>query len=407
MVAGVPPHTAPGGGARPADASCSARISRARATSTSSPAVCGGSGLRGTSPGTNDSTSRPCSSTPSGSGAPVNPASRRCARYACTVRLNGRSGRRTVSPIRTIPWVTPSPVSGSPSLTLQQPSLGPAPSRDAGAPPANTGGQPRIRPVRELAVAVVVAQFDAFDLAAEQGHIEELIGRAEQLDDRAVAGPGTQDGAAIPVENAEAALLAGPGRPRLTPVGQLLCGPEVVFDRHDAFVVGHVEVVVEVVSQRRIPREGPAHPLPERLDRADRRPGYRRVRGVAGLQVSQVADVVGLIGADRAASVPGRVEHEVLDDELGPALEEIQQAGLAVRALEYVVLLHRDSGQPAEPGRDLPEGTHRLFLGGLQFLARGQPLGGRDYSWAHVVAPSSRRLHLPAAERVDGPGARN
>src|SRR5690348_15409235 len=122
MLAGVPPHTASGGGTHPADASCSARISRARATSTSSPAVSGGSGLRGTSPGTNDSTSRPCSSTPSGSGAPVNPASRRWARYACTVRLNGRSGRRTVSPIRTIPWVTPSPVSGSPSLIPPQPS---------------------------------------------------------------------------------------------------------------------------------------------------------------------------------------------------------------------------------------------------------------------------------------------
>jgi hypothetical protein len=42
-----------------------ARISRARAASTSSPAVSGGSGLRGTSPGTNDSISRPCSSVPS------------------------------------------------------------------------------------------------------------------------------------------------------------------------------------------------------------------------------------------------------------------------------------------------------------------------------------------------------
>ncbi len=37
VLAGVPPHTAPGGGTHPADASCSARINRARATSTSSP----------------------------------------------------------------------------------------------------------------------------------------------------------------------------------------------------------------------------------------------------------------------------------------------------------------------------------------------------------------------------------
>src|SRR5580693_9448894 len=135
VLAGVPPHTAPGGGTHPADASCSARISRARATSTCSPAVSGGSGLRGTSPGTNDSTSRPCSSTPNGRGAPVNPASRKWARYACTVRLNGRSGRRTVSPIRTIPWVTPSPVSGSPSLTPQQPSRRTRTRRHAPGPP--------------------------------------------------------------------------------------------------------------------------------------------------------------------------------------------------------------------------------------------------------------------------------
>ena len=40
--------------------------------------------------------------------APENPASRRQARYASTVRLNGRSGRRIVSPIRMISWVTPS-----------------------------------------------------------------------------------------------------------------------------------------------------------------------------------------------------------------------------------------------------------------------------------------------------------
>jgi hypothetical protein len=130
----VPPHTAPGGGTHPADATCSARISRARAACTSSPAVSGGSGLRGTSPGTNYSTSRPWASTPSGSGAPVNPASRRWARYACTVRLNGRSGRRTVSPIRTIPQVTPSPVSSSPSVTPHQPgSLRAEPVRTAGS----------------------------------------------------------------------------------------------------------------------------------------------------------------------------------------------------------------------------------------------------------------------------------
>src|SRR5712691_1126349 len=253
-----------------------------------------------------------------------------------------------------------------------------------------------------LRVLVVVAQFDGFVLAAERRQVEELVGRAEQLNDQAVAGPGTQDGAAVPEEDAEAALLAGPGGPGLAPVGQLLRGPEVVLDGRDALVVGHVEVVVEVASQRRIPRESPAHPLPEGLDLADRSPGYRRVRGVVRMQVSQVTDVVGLIRADRAASVPGRVEHEVLDDELCPALEEIQQAGPAVRALEDVVLLDCDSWQLAAPGRDLLEGAYGLLLGGLQFLARGQPLGGRDDSRAHGNLQEWGWAPYATATRLDG-----
>src|SRR5450755_3813917 len=205
-----------------------------------------------------------------------------------------------------------------------------------------------------------------------------------------------QYGVAVPEKDADAAMLAGPGAPGLAHVGQLRRGPEVVLDGRDTLVESHVEVVVEVASLRRIPREGPAHPLPEWLDLADRRPGYRRVRGVVRMQVSQVTDVVGLIRADRAASVPGRVEHEVLDDELCPALEEIQQAGPAVRALEDVVLLDRDSWQLAAPGGDLLEGAHGLLLGGLQFLARGQPLGGRDYSRAHFTLLCPRGgLHLP------------
>src|ERR1700684_235319 len=122
-----------------------------------------------------------------------------------------------------------------------------------------------------------------------------------------------QDGAAGPEEDADAALLAGPGEVGLAHVDQLLRGPEVPFDGRDTLVVSHVEVVVEVASLRRIPREGPAHPLPERLDLADRRPGYRRERGIAGMQVSQVTEAVGLVGADRAALVPGRASTVELD----------------------------------------------------------------------------------------------
>src|SRR5215472_9287410 len=134
-----------------------------------------------------------------------------------------------------------------------------------------------------------------------------------------------QYGIAITEEDADGALLAGPGEEGLAHVDEFLRGPEVVLDGRDTLIVRHVEVVVEVASVRRIPRERPAHPLPERLDLADRRPGYRRERGITGVQVSQVTDAVGLVGADRAAFVPGRVEHEVLHDELRAALEQIEQ----------------------------------------------------------------------------------
>jgi hypothetical protein len=43
-----------------------------------------------------------------------------------------------VSPIRTIPWVTPSPISNSPSLTPQKPSLRPARAQELAAGPENT-----------------------------------------------------------------------------------------------------------------------------------------------------------------------------------------------------------------------------------------------------------------------------
>jgi hypothetical protein len=101
------------------------------------------------------------------------------------------------------------------------------------------------------------------------------------------------------------------------------------------------------------------------------------------MQVGQVTDAVGLVGTDRAALVPGRVEHEVLHEQLGPALEEIQQADLAVRALEDVVLLDLDGRHLPAPARDLLESAYRLLLSGLQLLARGHPLLGRDDSRTH------------------------
>src|SRR5260370_41969734 len=115
-----------------------------------------------------------------------------------------------------------------------------------------------------------------------------------------------QYGAAVPEEDADAAPLAGPGEVGLAPIGQLLRGSEVVFDGRDALVKSHVEIVVEVASLRRIPREGPAHPPPKWLDLADRRPGYRRERCLAGGQVGQATQAIGRVRTDRTAHAAAR-----------------------------------------------------------------------------------------------------
>jgi hypothetical protein len=63
--------------------------------------------------------------------------------------------------------------------------------------------------------------------------------------------------------------------------------------------------------------------------------------------------IVGEHGATRAAllgirgDVHSRVQEEAVDDQLPAAVEEIEEVALAVGALEAVVLIDRDHGQPA------------------------------------------------------------
>jgi hypothetical protein len=126
------------------------------------------------------------------------------------------------------------------------------------------------------------------------------------------------------------------------------------------------------------------------------------------MQVGQVADIIGLVGADRTPLIPGRVEHEVLHDELSPALEEIHQAGPARRAVEYVVLLDLHGRQLTAPARDLLESAYGLLLVGLQLLARGHPLVGRhDSRNAHCSPPSLRRCPCATIESLDEQGMWN
>jgi hypothetical protein len=76
----------------------------------------------------------------------------------------------------------------------------------------------------------------------------------------------------------------------------------------------------------------------KRLDLGKWGPADKGEGGVPGVQVGQVADVVGQERAGRTALIPVRVEHEMVDQQLTPALEQIQEAGLAIPALEQVLL---------------------------------------------------------------------
>ena len=62
-----------------------------------------------------------------------------------------------------------------------------------------------------------------------------------------------------------------------------------------------------------------------------RRAGDERERGVEGVQMLQVADVVDVAASNSGSPRPtSGVEHEVVDDELAAALESIEQTGSPV-----------------------------------------------------------------------------
>jgi hypothetical protein len=57
--------------------------------------------------------------------------------------------------------------------------------------------------------------------------------------------------------------------------------------------------------------------------------------------------LVGAGAAARAPVLPGRLEHEVVDDQLRPTLEQVEQADRPLRALERVLLHDLDHGEAA------------------------------------------------------------
>src|SRR5919106_4225517 len=192
-------------------------------------------------------------------------------------------------------------------------------------------------------------------LPAEGCQVEEGPDAAERLD----AAPGREvraiDVVAVAEEDAEAESLARVSR--------------------DA------EVGVEVAAGRGVPRDRPAHALLVRLDVRQRRARHQGKRGVAGVQVREMADLVDehrTPGAARGRpALDVGSEHEVVDDQLAAPVEQIEQARHAVRAFEDVALLKPDHRQRAALGGQRVSRPRGFLLLDQKPVASGLPLRRR------------------------------
>jgi hypothetical protein len=169
-----------------------------------------------------------------------------------------------------------------------------------------------------------------------------------------------------------------------------LGGPVVVLGRHDRLVQRDAEVVVEIAAVGGVPGDGPALLRLVALELLYRRAGHVGERGVADVQVldEPLRDLVDAGGAAGTAVLPGRIEHEVADDQLMAPVEHVEQRGWAVGTLEPVVLLDLDHRQPPALGAERVPAAGQLLLLGEQLLARCEPLIPRDDLWkAHPSSP--------------------
>src|SRR5581483_4984133 len=99
-------------------------------------------------------------------------------------------------------------------------------------------------------------------------------------------------------------------------------------------------VEVEIVAERGHPPERPAQALLVGLQLVERSARDQDERRVARRQMLvNAVEIVGPVRAVRAAFVPVRPEHEMLDDELALVAEQAGQRHLALGRIEDVLLV--------------------------------------------------------------------
>src|SRR5580704_1512175 len=125
-----------------------------------------------------------------------------------------------------------------------------------------------------------------------------------------------------------------------------------------------VEVEVEIAAEGRDPFEVPAHArlVRENLGERCARDGYDR-HVVVGEVLSRSVDVLGLEGAAGTGGIPfGRV-HQMMDNQLAAAVEEVWERLAALFGFERIALLDLQAGEPASLGGEpVPLAHVRLFL---------------------------------------------
>src|SRR6516225_1534952 len=95
-------------------------------------------------------------------------------------------------------------------------------------------------------------------------------------------------------------------------------------------------------------------------------------------------EMVRQIRATRAAGLPARAQHEVIDDQLALAAEQLGKRLLALRRIENVVLFHSLAWQFAAFAAERIAGAGKGFFFGEMGLARSDPfIVGNDFVRFH------------------------
>src|ERR671936_2487277 len=109
----------------------------------------------------------------------------------------------------------------------------------------------------------------------------------------------------------------------------------------------------------------------------------------------QAVDAVGHRRAGRATGLVARAEHEVVDEQLGSCIEELDQRLLAVVRVEAILLLHPPPGELASLPRELVAEPGVLLFADEQLLACGEPFFAcPDVVISHFFSPSCRHGSL-------------